>query len=837
MFDLKKFCFEKEPENHIKLDTMIIYGMVNGKIHPPLYPDLDPVYGYLLIRDNTDAVIYSAGNIITNAYYGGLIHYFHLAQLYDPLYRFWVYKIHNQISLNIYISCEHHHGPVFIPGQSYTTPSYRPELVLNTAVNSKIEENYNKPFQIKLYNYQENNVQWMMSIEDLCKEKTSVLSYPNLKKVHLTRVKLDDKEIFWNPLCKMLYPLSHEKNIPISEHLLRGGILCDDVGLGKTFSVFGLILNTGRELQFYEAPRKRKEINQEIANLETITDNKCKWSSTATIVAVPPRLVGQWRDELYKFIHPNSDIRVYAISSITNYKKITIAELCNADVIVISYNFFVNQNYIEWAVGENPRLTDFYWKRIILDEGHEVLTPDLYANFSIRRELNNLQSQFRWICTGTPFPHLYDTLDQYLTFLTFKKYVPDDWRYFSYSKIKSFLHQYTRKNTLDSIKDQISIPEIESTTVLLTQDPVERAMYVNATGDITRMIQICTNILVSAIDRGILGGGVSDLQDIKQRMVDHYGNQINQAEQDLSDSENKLQETLYNLDHMDEQHEPHSMLWRDAKATLKTAKKRWQGRIKDLKIKIIDLQNRKNLFENFSEWIKNEQCVICYGDMTSVALTKCSHIFCQECMTTIMQNKQMIRCPLCRTELQCNIDIGFMLEQKDVPDTEYQANVSKWGTKMAWLIQYLEKLLSLEHRVIIFSQWKKMLKLVGKVLTENDIKHAYLQGTSAHMAKSMRAFKESNDLRVLMLSSETCSSGSNLTEASHVILLDTVNGDASRTQAIEEQAIGRAARLGQDKHVQVVRLVMDNTIEYDHYSQNVDHTNITEIKGDDGVLL
>ena len=42
------------------------------------------------------------------------------------------------------------------------------------------------------------------------------------------------------------------------------------------------------------------------------------------------------------------------------------------------------------------------------------------------------------------------------------------------------------------------------------------------------------------------------------------------------------------------------------------------------------------------------------------------------------------------------------------------------------------------------------------------------------------------------------------------------------TVLIEEQAIGRAVRLGQTKKVIVNRLIMRNTIEHDYYIRNIE---------------
>ena len=55
--------------------------------------------------------------------------------------------------------------------------------------------------------------------------------------------------------------------------------------------------------------------------------------------------------------------------------------------------------------------------------------------------------------------------------------------------------------------------------------------------------------------------------------------------------------------------------------------------------------------------------------------------------------------------------------------------------------------------------------------------------------------------RVIMLSLQNAASGTNLVEATHVILIDPVAGNKEEAVAIESQAIGRAHRMGQFKQV------------------------------------
>jgi SWI/SNF-related matrix-associated actin-dependent regulator 1 of chromatin subfamily A len=140
---------------------------------------------------------------------------------------------------------------------------------------------------------------------------------------------------------------------------------------------------------------------------------------------------------------------------------------------------------------------------------------------------------------------------------------------------------------------------------------------------------------------------------------------------------------------------------------------------------------------------------------------------------------------------------------------------------MACLIDYLYKLFENPiNRVIIFSQYDKMLKMIGKTMDEFQVKYVYCNGNNFVINKNINKFKKDESIRVIMLSSETSNSGSNLTEANHIIFIDVLYNDLEHVKATEIQAIGRAVRLGQKLPVKVVRFITRGTIEEEHYRKN-----------------
>ena len=147
--------------------------------------------------------------------------------------------------------------------------------------------------------------------------------------------------------------------------------------------------------------------------------------------------------------------------------------------------------------------------------------------------------------------------------------------------------------------------------------------------------------------------------------------------------------------------------------------------------------------------------------------------------------------------------------------------LNKYGSKMTIMIEYLQEILSNEeNRVIIFSQYDKMLNIIGKTLDHYNIKNVFCKGQVHHINKRIDTFKRDKSYRVIMLSSEKCNSGSNLTEANHIFLVDVLNMNKTSSIDVESQAIGRAVRLGQKKPVTVTRFITKDTVEEDFYNKN-----------------
>jgi SNF2 family DNA or RNA helicase len=129
--------------------------------------------------------------------------------------------------------------------------------------------------------------------------------------------------------------------------------------------------------------------------------------------------------------------------------------------------------------------------------------------------------------------------------------------------------------------------------------------------------------------------------------------------------------------------------------------------------------------------------------------------------------------------------------------------------KMEQLLETVQDCLAAGKRILIFSQFASMLNLIRQTLAAQGRDLFYLDGqTPAQSRVEMcRRFNE-GEAELFLISLKAGGTGLNLTGADTVILYDLW-----WNPAVEEQAIGRAHRMGQKQVVQVIRLVTEGTIE------------------------
>ncbi|MDA3845185.1 MAG: DEAD/DEAH box helicase, partial [Vallitaleaceae bacterium] len=131
------------------------------------------------------------------------------------------------------------------------------------------------------------------------------------------------------------------------------------------------------------------------------------------------------------------------------------------------------------------------------------------------------------------------------------------------------------------------------------------------------------------------------------------------------------------------------------------------------------------------------------------------------------------------------------------------------SNKLALLEELLLDAIESGHRLLIFSSFTGMLKLIRELMAYRKIGYFYLDGqTKAEDRLEMTKMFNNGDNEVFLISLKAGGTGLNLTGADMVI-----HYDPWWNPAAEEQATDRAYRIGQNKSVQVIKLLTTGTIE------------------------
>jgi SNF2 family DNA or RNA helicase len=137
-----------------------------------------------------------------------------------------------------------------------------------------------------------------------------------------------------------------------------------------------------------------------------------------------------------------------------------------------------------------------------------------------------------------------------------------------------------------------------------------------------------------------------------------------------------------------------------------------------------------------------------------------------------------------------------------------QSRAGEPSAKFDVLLSRLREIADEGHKALVFSQFTSLLALLRARLAGEQITHEYLDGRTRDRAERVARFETDRDCPVFLISLKAGGVGLNLTAADYVFLLDPW-----WNPAVEAQAIDRAHRIGQTRHVFAYRLIARDTVE------------------------
>ena len=628
--------------------------------------------------------------------------------------------------------------------------NFVPKQVTLINNNELILPNANRPF----YPHQASNITWAINRE--------------INPLDMDSPILHQEYYSYHPPClqePLIYLKDSDKptlvdinNIPNTNFKIYGGILCDTVGLGKTYSLIGLCLANPVPL---------------------------------TIIVCPGNLCSHWANEFET--HTNEKNSILKILGIKQFKKYH-QNPTKYKYLICTLNSLINESIIEH---EKPSIHELPIDRIIYDESHTLISEkkfnrkerDIYPYLSLCYQ----KAKYTWLCSAT-LDFTNTNLNRIINLLTGQFVQISD---YSYNNIE-LMNRIVRLNTKNTVESYINIPEPNIQTIYLDQTNNEKIIYQSAVSILDK-IQLCSHLLVCEVNANILGKEPISLNDATTKFLKYYNKRL--------DYYTKREETLETAQVGE--------FGTNTEFEIEELKHKTTQIISDTKFKI-------NIYTLLEETINQEDCPVCLTHLRDgiTVVAECGHMYCSECIKIMFGSSQSIKCAICRKFLNKKDFCALKHNELDNPKSNDEIGlIEKWGTKLYNLVNYLKTTLeNPDARIIIFSRFVEMLKLIQNVFDESDLSVIRVKGSSFQVSASIRKFILNKTFRIIMLHSDTMSCGINLTEASHIVLLDTFTADSPcLSKSIEEQAIGRAVRIGQTKNVEVRRFVMRNTIEEDRY--------------------
>ncbi|KLO90158.1 related to promoter binding protein RUSH-1alpha [Fusarium fujikuroi] len=502
---------------------------------------------------------------------------------------------------------------------------------------------------------------------------------------------------------------------------LGGGILADDMGMGKSLSTLALIAETLPLAHSW---------------FQDIPAGSSKALSRATLVIVPSTLImNSWEAQIA--LHIDKSIKTGKYYGKDRNSKVN--EYLDLDIVFTTYHT------IAYSMNKQDSLAfRIKWFRIVLDEAHMIRRREttLYQAASL------LSAAYRWCLTATPIQNHLEDLGSLLAFLriselerkaAFRKHIilpfSDDTTT-ALKRVAILLDSICLRRT----QELLHLPQVSEKHHYIELQESERRQYDQTLVNMASLIKAKASLGPEKRN----GFGIFQAQ-LQLRLLCNHGT---------------FQKPFKDNDHRDKKAEREDFLYSlgsNAQITCSLC---------GIPIPAFDLLGGSESYNH-----------------------PCGHKLCQECILqnneagAFLENSFLTRpCPLCKGTIQESHCSGSQSYPGELDGDHF--NTEGYSSKMNALIQDLEKS---PHgtKSIVFSCWTRTLDLAN-----------------------MDRFVKYKEYPVLLMSTGVGAFGLNLTAASYVFIMEP-----QWNPSVESQAIGRVARLGQNKEVTIVHYIVRGTVE------------------------
>ncbi|XP_067663377.1 helicase-like transcription factor [Haliotis asinina] len=494
-----------------------------------------------------------------------------------------------------------------------------------------------------------------------------------------------------------------------------------------------------------------------------------------TLIICPLSVMSNWQGQIEEHAHPNVHIDVHLYYGNQRCKDANL--LKQKDVVITTYGILLSEFKEYQTKGASPLMTT-EWLRVVLDEGHCIRNPKAKQTKAVL----TLQSQRKWVLTGTPIQNRMLDLWPLINFLNVTPLNEKHWwqsllekplqrgKKIAFRRVQHLMGNIAMRRTKNTLVDGeplVKLPkrEIYMERIKMSDEESRKYKTMEEQGKIQIKNYVRNNMLLK---KYIL---VLEIMLRLRQMCCHSF--LLPDNSDCMPSEDSDSEE------------------------------------EDFEKKRENLVNRLKVISE-----SEEECSVCVDVLKTPVILPCAHYFCHACILNAIKHMEQTEkgsatCPLCRAPISEDQIIDLPKE----PEPQIYGDW-KSSTKVDALMSALVKMRSTDpsEKSLVVSQFTSFLTLMETPLRELKFRFVRLDGKMS-ASQRMEAVKKFSDPEpgsptIFLISLRAGGVGLNLTAASKVFLMEP-----HWNPATEEQCFDRCHRLGQTKDVIITKFISEDTIE------------------------
>ncbi|KAF6762503.1 DNA repair protein rad16 [Ephemerocybe angulata] len=550
-----------------------------------------------------------------------------------------------------------------------------------------------------------------------------------------------------------------------------GGILADEMGMGKTIQMISLMFSDGAK---------------------------------PNLVIAPTVAIMQWKNEIALHTHGMKVLVWHGSSRESNSSEFFKFDVVLTTYAVVESSFRKQQSGFKrkgMIVKEKSPLHQIKWNRVILDEAHNIKE----RSTNTAKAAFELKSNYRWCLSGTP---LQNRVGEMYSLIRFLGGDPFAYYFCKLCDCKSLHWKFSNKRTCDDCH----------------HSPMQHTCFWNN--------EILTPIQKHGMGGGGPGKNAFKKLRVLLDQIMLRRTKLERADDLGLPPRTVIVRRDY---FSPEEKELYLSLFSDAKRQFSTYLDQGTvlnnySNIFSLLTRMRQMACHPDLVirskANVSTFVPDEAgeatvCRLCNEFAEDAIQSKCHHVFDRECikqyLEASLENTQP-DCPVCHLPLTIDLEAPA-LEIEQTTTTARQGilgrlNLDTWrsSSKIEALVEELSnlRLKDATTKSIVFSQFVNFLDLIAYRLQKAGFTVCRLEGTMSPQARdaTIKHFMNNVEVTVFLVSLKAGGVALNLTEASRVYLMDSW-----WNPAVEFQAMDRIHRLGQRRPVEAIKLVVEDSIE------------------------